>query len=54
MAALSTHFCVRPLSSGTAPGMEREPEGQTGRWKSLRTLNINLLVDINMFVKIRG
>lgn len=47
VAALSTHFCVRPSVVGE-PGMEREPEGQSGGCRSPRTLTINLPVDITI------
>lgn len=46
VAALSTYFCVRPLRSWD--------RARNAGWKSPRILNINLSVDIDILVKIKG
>lgn len=46
VAALSTYSCVRPLRSWD--------RARNAGWKSPRILNINLSVDIDILVKIKG
>lgn len=47
-----TLLCEASQVVGQEPRMKREPKGHTGSWRSPRILNINVLVDIHIFVKI--